>query len=519
MSDRRTELERRRLQNRRRGDRRTGEQRVFVVEIAQDAIHAAVHLRTEAEGSERIEAVTAPWRREATELATPLGVAELAAALRDAAKQLGAAGSAVHIVLASEYCVIRAVRGSAEQVRGELKHLEQRSRLYLSLGPGPKAVVHHAVEIDARRQYALSLIANQAVLDAIQEAADSANLMLAGVEAALTCVNRALPRLGELADAPVLFVHARAGVATIAVFHRGRLLLDYRPGARLSAEEITERLVTHRNRLQRHAARQGDTAEELAEVLVEGSSAELEKLASGLIWQGAFRVRQAEAIRVAGPWRIARGAEESLTLAVLGGVIGRLAPEATRDAPDLLEHILERTRVPLRPILVRSALPLAGVVLAAAALAGFNLRYERRAAALERQTVELAPAVQHARELQLQLLRSREKLVHLEALAKQLNGRTGGDLVRRLGGCLPNDVWLERLEMTDARTIALRGASFLEAGVYDFVRWLEEAPDVEETALKGTSPGSSAAGPLTNFDVELTLVASAATAAGGGSAP
>jgi hypothetical protein len=65
------------------------------------------------------------------------------------------------------------------------------------------------------------------------------------------------------------------------------------------------------------------------------------------------------------------------------------------------------------------------------------------------------------------------------------------------------------LELSDASRVALRGASFLEAGVYDFVRWLEEAPLVAETALKATSPGNSATGPLTNFDVELTLAADA----------
>ena len=60
---------------------------------------------------------------------------------------------------------------------------------------------------------------------------------------------------------------------------------------------------------------------------------------------------------------------------------------------------------------------------------------------------------------------------------------------------MPSDVWLSQLEVTDRTTVRLHGASYLEAGVYDFVRWLEQAPGFAEVALKRTSATTSAVGP------------------------
>jgi hypothetical protein len=54
-------------------------------------------------------------------------------------------------------------------------------------------------------------------------------------------------------------------------------------------------------------------------------------------------------------------------------------------------------------------------------------------------------------------------------------------------------------------TVRLHGASFQEAGVYDYVRWLELAPGIDEVALKRTSATTVGSGPATSFELELTL--------------
>jgi hypothetical protein len=70
---------------------------------------------------------------------------------------------------------------------------------------------------------------------------------------------------------------------------------------------------------------------------------------------------------------------------------------------------------------------------------------------------------------------------------------------------MPSDVWLSELLVEDLRRVKLIGSSFLEAGVFDFVRWLEQAPGFEDVVLPGTRPSVSSSGPAIEFNVELNL--------------
>ena len=71
---------------------------------------------------------------------------------------------------------------------------------------------------------------------------------------------------------------------------------------------------------------------------------------------------------------------------------------------------------------------------------------------------------------------------------------------------MPSDVWLNDLLITEMKHIKLSGSSFLEAGVFDFVHWLEQAPGFEDVALRSTQPSKSKSGPTIDFSVELNLV-------------
>ena len=117
----------------------------------------------------------------------------------------------------------------------------------------------------------------------------------------------------------------------------------------------------------------------------------------------------------------------------------------------------------------------------------------------------LAAASTKATELRLQLAGTEAKLVQLRQLAAKLPAGLGDEDIRRIGACMPGDVWLTTLQVNDRTSAVLHGASYLEAGVYDFVRWLEMAPGVEEVALKRTSATTGSSGPATSFELEVSL--------------
>ena len=91
------------------------------------------------------------------------------------------------------------------------------------------------------------------------------------------------------------------------------------------------------------------------------------------------------------------------------------------------------------------------------------------------------------------------KLTQLEALEKQLPQPDWQQILSRISQSMPDDVWLDRLTVHDGTSASLTGASYTDGGVYDFVGYLKQVPDIAEIALEGTGVGQSATGPTTNF--------------------
>jgi len=97
------------------------------------------------------------------------------------------------------------------------------------------------------------------------------------------------------------------------------------------------------------------------------------------------------------------------------------------------------------------------------------------------------------------------KLVQLKALDEQLPQPDWQRVLNHISQSMPDDVWLDRLSFLDGHSAALSGASYTDGGVYDFVGYLKQVPEVAEIALEGTGVGQSATGPTTSFNLQLTL--------------
>jgi hypothetical protein len=195
-----------------------------------------------------------------------------------------------------------------------------------------------------------------------------------------------------------------------------------------------------------------------------------------------------------------RGAHHALQYAVLSYL-----PADECDAPNLMQHILEGRQEPLRPRLARSLAPLAATLLVAAGMVAVTSRQADELVAMQVELDSLAVDAARATELRLRLSVNEAKLTQLKQVADKLPPGLGSEGIRRLAACMPSDVWLNHLTVLDRSTAQLQGLSYLEAGVYDFVRWLELAPGFEQVALKRTSAASSPSGPATSFELELIL--------------
>ncbi|MCG8450748.1 MAG: PilN domain-containing protein [Pirellulales bacterium] len=500
--ERRTRAERRRMRDR----KRDSNQRFAVIEVSGALLRVVILDHSTDDAPDKVQALSYPWREEAASLNSEKGLEEFSNALRELAAKYNLQVANVQFVLGGEYCVTKTVRGSNEYVSGELQQLEQRSRLYLMLGPGEKVTVAKSHALDARHEHAVAAVCNKKTLDTIYEAANRAAMQIDSIEPALVATSRAIGRLEGVPAEPCLLVHLDKAAVELGVCHEGRVLLDYRPGVQSTPQQLVELICTHLSRLQRHAGHQlREAPPMLNHVYLCGKESVVERAYPVFAACDQFEVERIKPTNIQATWDLADGVEDSAMVPALGSLLSTYQTWSERDAPNFMEHVLASTREPMKPILLQSAIPLAAVLLVALGLLFVNLREQSKIDVLQSQVDALAGAQTRARELRLTLGASQAKLKELNTLASKVNSLPASNVVARIGHCMPSDVWLSKMTVNEMQGVQLAGVSYLEAGVFDFVNWLERAPGFEEVALRSTQPGQSAAGPAINFNVELNL--------------
>jgi len=374
------------------------------------------------------------------------------------------------------------------------------------LGPGEKVTVSRSQPLDARHHYAVAAVCNKQTLNTIHEAATRVGLNIDSIEPALVSSSRAIGRLDDVPDDPCLLIHMDQSAVELGVCHGGSLLLDYRPGGRTNTEELMELVRTHLSRLQRHVGRQlHQPPPQLNRIYLCGEKEAVDRAYPVFSASGQFEVEKVDPARIQATWEFAEAMEDSATVPALGALLSTYLPHGEQDVPNFMEHIIASTREPIKPILTRSLMPIAAVLLVAATIFGFNFRKQQRVDGLQEQLDSLVEVQARDRELRLQKGAAMAKLVQLGGLAKGLPSLPAHEVVARIGHCMPTDVWLGKLVVADMQSVSLQGSSLLEDFVFDFVNWLDQAPGFEDVALRSTRPGQSASGPSTDFNVELNL--------------
>lgn len=499
---RRTGFERRR----RREAQRVQETHTVVVEITGSELRIASLRQCPDQDRDPVEGTTVVWNQQSTSLNSEEGVREFTTALRQVAEQHSSQNSSFHFVMGGDLCVTKAVRGSSEHVRNELREIEERSRLYLSLGPGEKVIVVNTQPIDARHDYAVVAVCNRATLNSIYDAATDVGLQVESIEPALVSVCRMVQRLPDAPSEPCLLMQTDDDSVEVGVYHEGRLLLDYRPGGNNGADEVGSVVLTHLSRLKRHTGHQlRCSPPELNTIYLCGREASVQSAMRSFQPYEQFEVRRIDPASVKATWEISKECEDSAMVPALGMLLNSYLPNDTRDAPDFMQHIVASARQPIGPILLKSLIPIAATLFLGLVGFAWNFYEQQGLLAVQEQLDGLRGAELSSRELRLRLTAAEQETKQLKKLINGLHSKPMQQLVAHVGHCMPSDVWLNDLSIQDMDKIVLSGSSILEAGVFDFVEFLGKVPEFNDVALQSTSPGNSPTGPVVDFSIEVNL--------------
>lgn len=483
--------------------RRNSDDRHVVIEVCDTKLRAVITVRSAGEEQPLLITRSLPWREEASSPTSAVDPAELVNAFKTLAAEERLGGAEAVVLLGSRLCVTRTATGSATEAERQVKELEERGQLYLALGGGDVCVAKSAAAIDARHRHAMVSMASQRVVDAVAEAAHQAGLNLRRVESSMVSLCRAHRMLRPDDEAPALLISAHDEGLSIGVTHNGRLLLEYLPGGAHTSDQAHKVLAQHLGRFQRVAQRAltGDKRE-LTTAYVTGSPDACQAATAALRQTPDLKVRPLVA-NTEQHWRLRDGTPEEEFAAGMGGSMAKRYPDQLDDAPNLLENWIRESRKHLRPILLRSAAPLAAVLLIAAVMLGVNLSISLNNQALARRVAEGEPAKARYGLLRDELSAADAKLKSLGQLAEGLPTNPVDEVVQRIGHSLPADVWLDRLAVADQVETTISGSGFTEGGVFEFVGHIEAMPGAQNASLQETGVRQAPQGPVTSFNMTV----------------
>jgi len=482
--------------------------RTAAIEICHSNLHLAVLVRTPGQPAS-VETRTLPWRHEATSLHSEIGKAELAAALKRLAAEHKLHGTPVMLSLTGDFCVTRVVTGSTDRVRHELGELEKRSALYLSLGHGHKSIGGCMRHVDARHQHALLSVVNEKTLNVLVEVASKVSLEIEVIEPSLVSLCRFLGRAEAEDDRPVIIVKMNERSVEVGISQGGQLYLDYRPAGREAPEGVAELIGRHLARLQRYCDRYVKLSDaKLDRVLVCGEAEGVETVRKAFSRHGKIDVELLRPTAIGDDATfLHEAAGPELTAAVGACLLGDPAATSTI-SPNLMERLKAQLHEPLLPALAKTLWPVAAVLVVAMGAWGMVATQRNHCNALEKRLAQYEVQQQRTRIVRQTIIKDQVKIDHLRRISSGVNHAAWNEIATGIGNCLPNDVWLDTINVSPEGRLSLTGASYSEDGVFEFVRWLRASPLVEHVALGGTRSTGGRNGLATHFDIQCDIAGS-----------
>ena len=478
----------------------------MAIEIGRSFLHAVIVDPPRRDETVRVRTRSIKWQHTTGMLYSEAGVRELTEAMKTLVSAEKLAGLSVSLSLNGDLCVTRVVTGTIDRVRRQLAILEQRSEHYLSLGSGPKSLATAIGALDARHQHALLSVTNGKTLDAVLGVASQLGLNVTLVEPSLVALSRLLGHAGRDVDSPALIVNLTENGVELGISHRGRLLLDYRPGGRFSLGEVADTVSRHLARLQRYCDRYyGYSEGTLSRVFLLGENSDVATVKAGFEKHEKLCVEDLNPAEIDLAWRFDSDGARLEHCAALGTCLLANATEESVVGPNLLERVQASEERPMVGQLLRSFWPAAAAALVAAILSVANWYEGSGVNALTRQLETLEADAGELWRLRGEMSTGDVKMAHLEAIEQGISDPSWSEVLSDVAGCMPADIWLDKFAVAADRRATLAGSSYREGTIYQFVSHLEPSPTLSQVAVEGTRPGMERAGMVTKFEIECEI--------------
>lgn len=445
------------------------------------------------------------WQNDGVKIATEEGRHGLKKALRTLLASVPRTVDEAYVALSGEFCVTRVVSDTNDNVSHEIREIESRSRLYLSLGHGPKVVAGSIVQQDPRHQHATVSVVHRQTVEAILDVAKSVGLAVIAIEPTVISLCRLMGAMGLDRDAPSLLVCPGQSGVEIAISFKGQLYLDYRPAGIAQQEEIAEVLIHHLERLQRYCRRHARVLQNsIASVYLTGERFRAELIRDQLVDRLKMPVQILETI-----------SSESELTPLLRNVpishypaagMGLLAiREYATQGPNLMERLKSDHEEHLLKRATKILGPMAAVILCAVVVWGYLFQQRWQLQQLEMQAAELEPIHRESLLLRSAMKQGRETLNIQQQISRQLQQPEIAQWVHALGSKVPNNTWLTNISLDHEGDLTIEGNATAEASIFSYAEEIGQLQFVDRATVDGAIPSSTKFGPAVKFTIHCDI--------------
>jgi len=445
------------------------------------------------------------WLTRDAKLINPDGRQGLAKAFRRIQEKVAKPVSAVYVSLSGEFCVTRIVSGENEAVRQEVREIETRSHLYLSLGHGEKVVAGCVVQQDPKHRHATVSAVHRRTIETILDVAKSVGWNVASIEPTVISLCRYLGSLKLDQDAPVLLVCVGQTGMEIAISFQGRLYLDYCPAGVSELDKMSEILVHHMERLQRYCRRHaGVMSNGIEKTYLFGEPFRTEEIRRQLSDQLPMPVLKLE--DSINETSSSHGLTSFSSTYYSSAGIGLLASrEFAVPGPNLTERIQAIEEKGLAPQILRVCGPIAAVLLLGAIAWGYLISWDQE---LHTQSKQLA-ALDHVRveslELERDVIQGRKAIQLQRTLAAQVPMAPVAKWIDAISEVMPSEVWLDEVTVNDDGDWTIDGSTLSETEIFRCVESLNALGFVRRASLTKTIERRSRLGRTLGFTIECEM--------------
>ncbi|MCA9136319.1 MAG: PilN domain-containing protein [Planctomycetales bacterium] len=489
-------------QKRRRDRRKRGQCRVGL-EISHSGIALAIAERVGETAKLTVDSV--PFPADSGPVRDDWSDGTVEKLLKDLVIKHNLAGQAVYVGLGGDPIVTRVVAGDNIVIDSEITELVERTSRYIGLGAGEKISCQSASRLDAKRKRVWVTVAKKDVVDGVAHAVHTSGMRLVSLEHSMLILCRVLNQYAKDQDEPVILVVDERGRMDLGISYRGKLLLDYRPAMPDRDASLGSIIQRHMRCLRRYVTLQlPEMSTGLSKAFVTGGTKARKELCESLETESDLSHAQFPIDDLIREFETQNPVSQEPGVIVAVGLAVMSTASSEQSCNDFVSTFNTRSNIPWIPLL-KSTWPIAASLILAAFLMILRRNSEQQFSQKEDAIERLIVDNLEVERIRFLIGRKHAFDEEVKLVSRSIAKPRWGFVLWKSGLLLPDNVWLESVQIDRQQIMRISGASHSEQSIYRYIDTMRKLGIYSRVALESTDTMRSEKDRVFRFEITAVI--------------